>query len=62
MTFYVGLHQPHDAKHFPRCFISNNRLRHRKSGFEVKDWILDSGAFTELATHGRHGAGRNWSD
>ena len=54
MTFYIGLHQPHDARHFPRCFISINRLRGRKSGFEVGDWILDSGAFTELAMHGRY--------
>jgi hypothetical protein len=54
MTFYPGLHQPSDARHFPRCFISINRLRGRKSGFEVGDWILDSGAFTELATHGRY--------
>jgi hypothetical protein len=23
-----------------------NTLRHRKSGFEVHDWILNSGAFT----------------
>lgn len=33
-------------------FISINRLRNRKSGFAVKDWIMDSGAFTTILTHG----------
>ncbi|OJJ13863.1 hypothetical protein BI308_25500 [Roseofilum reptotaenium AO1-A] len=32
--------------------ISLNALRRRKSNFEVKSWILDSGAFTEVARHG----------
>jgi hypothetical protein len=54
MTFYPGLHHPHIAHHFPRCLISINTLRRRKSGFEVGDWILDSGAFTEIATHGHY--------
>lgn len=59
IRFYVGLHQPSDAKHFDRAFISVNRLRGRKSSFEVRDWIMDSGAFTEISTHGqyRHGVG-----
>lgn len=37
--------------------VSINTLRNRKSDFEVDDWILDSGAFTEVARHGgyRHG-------
>ena len=52
MTFCPGLHHPHIAHHFPRVLISINTLRRRKSGFEVNDWILDSGAFTEIATHG----------
>ena len=52
MRFYVGLHQPSDARHFDRCLISIARLRDRKSNFQVQDWILDSGAFTEVATHG----------
>ncbi len=54
IRFYVGLHQPSDAKHFDRAFISVNRLRKRKSGFEVRDWIMDSGAFTEISTYGRY--------
>lgn len=52
MTFFVGLHQPSDAKHFENSFISVNRLRRRKSAFAVGDWIMDSGAFSTLATHG----------
>lgn len=59
MRFYVGLHQPSDAQHFDRCFISVNRLRKRKGPFKVDRWIMDSGAFTELERHGtyRHGVG-----
>lgn len=57
MRFFTGLHQPSDAKHFDAAFVSVNRLRKRKGGFAVGDWIMDSGAFTEISTHGhyRHG-------
>lgn len=51
---FVGLHQPSDARHFDAAFVSVNRLRNRKSDFVVGDWIMDSGAFTEIATHGRY--------
>jgi hypothetical protein len=34
--------------------ISINRLRNRKSGFEVNEWICDSGAFTELSRFGHY--------
>jgi hypothetical protein len=51
---FVGLHQPSDAKHFNAAFVSVNRLRNRKSDFKVGDWIMDSGAFTEIATHGKY--------
>lgn len=54
MRFFTGLHQPSDAKHFEAAFISVNRLRTRKSRFAVGDWILDSGAFTEISTHGHY--------
>ena len=54
MRFFTGLHQPSDAKHFDAAFISVNRLRNRKSGFDVGDWIMDSGAFTEVSGHGRY--------
>ena len=54
MRFFIGLHQPSDAQHFDAAFVSVNRLRNRKSKFAVKDWIMDSGAFTEVSTHGRY--------
>jgi hypothetical protein len=52
MRFFTGLHQPSDAQHFDAAFISVNRIKKRKSGFEVGDWIMDSGAFTTILTHG----------
>ena len=52
MQFFCGLHQPSDAKHFAASFVSVNRLRKRKGPFVVTDWIMDSGAFTEISTHG----------
>lgn len=54
MKFYVGLHQPNHAVHFDRAFISINRIRTRKSDFTVNDWIMDSGAFTEIHNHGTY--------
>lgn len=52
MKFYIGLHHTTLAKHFESSFISINILRNRKSGFEVNDWIMDSGAFTEISNFG----------
>lgn len=52
MLFFVGLHQPSDARRIDRVCISINRLRNRRSDFQVGDWIMDSGAFTEISTHG----------
>ncbi len=52
MRFFIGLHQPSDAKHFDSAFVSVNRLRNRKGAFAVGDWIMDSGAFSTIATHG----------
>ncbi|MEI7913078.1 MAG: hypothetical protein WCK77_25950 [Verrucomicrobiota bacterium] len=51
---FVGLHQPSDAQHFDAAFVSVNRLRKRKSDFKVGDWIMDSGAFTEIANYGHY--------
>jgi hypothetical protein len=34
--------------------ISVNRLRNRKSDFAVNNWMLDSGAFTELFRFGHY--------
>lgn len=52
--FFVGLHQPSDAKYFERAFVSVNRLRRRRKAVEAAQWIMDSGAFTEISTHGRY--------
>jgi hypothetical protein len=54
MDFYVGLHHPSVTRHFARCMVSVNVLRPRKADLVIQDWLLDSGAFTELATHGRY--------
>ena len=54
MKFYVGLHQPSDAKRFDLAFVSVNRIRGRKKPLGAGAWIMDSGAFTEIATHGRY--------
>jgi hypothetical protein len=53
MIFYPGLHQPSDAKHMQRAFISVNRLRTRRKPLGCL-WIMDSGAFTEISMHGRY--------
>lgn len=52
MDFYVGLHQPSDAHHFPRCMVSVSRLEERVSDFAANEWMLDSGAFMTLKLHG----------
>ena len=55
VRFFVGLHHPGDARKFERAFISVNTLRKRKSGFAgYCEWIMDSGAFTEIATYGAY--------
>ena len=56
--FFIGLHQESDAWAFQNCMISFNRLQPRgnraarKSDFRVNNWILDSGAFTEISKYG----------
>lgn len=71
--FFVGLHHPAAARHFvgtgQAVFISVNALRNRRSDFAAGDWVMDSGAFTEVSTHGRYRDGvkvyaeqiRRWS-
>jgi hypothetical protein len=54
MKFYLGLHHPSDARHVERAFISVNSLKRRRSVPAKGEWILDSGAFTTLALHGRY--------
>lgn len=59
MIFYVGLDDVHFAEHFEHAFISVNRLRNRRKAgrFTPKKWIMDSGAFTEISTHGDYRTG-----
>jgi hypothetical protein len=52
MVFFPGLHHPSDAHHFPRAMISINTIRKRKSPLVVNDWLMDSGAFTQIRKHG----------
>ena len=56
MIFYVGLHQPSDARRFPEAMISVKRLTGRRGSFTPpsSSWMLDSGAFTEIDQHGRY--------
>lgn len=42
------------ANHLEKSFISVNRLYRRKSDFEVNNWIMDSGAFTEISNFGHY--------
>lgn len=51
-NFFVGLHHPGDARHFPQACISMNRLDGRKSPVDCEDVLLDSGAFTKVTRHG----------
>lgn len=53
MIFFPGLHHPADARHFERCMISANVLKGRVSDVPANDWMLDSGAFTQIKDHGR---------
>jgi hypothetical protein len=57
MRFFIGLHQPSDAKNFPASMVSVNRLKGRKSAFQVGDWMMDSGAFTAIFKHGGYPEG-----
>jgi len=70
VRFFVGLHHPHAAKHVATpAFISVNALRRRKSDFMAGEWIMDSGAFTEVVRFGGYRFGvdeyasqiRRWS-
>jgi hypothetical protein len=51
VIFFVGLHFVSHAQRFARACVSINRLRARKSDFVAADWIMDSGAFTEVTTY-----------
>ena len=46
--FFTGVHHPSIARHLDRAMVSLNALESRKADFEVREWILDSGAFTRI--------------
>jgi hypothetical protein len=52
MMFLTGMHHPHNAAKVPAAFISAHALARRKSGFPVRRWVLDSGAFRTIELHG----------
>lgn len=58
MLFFIGWDAPTNGekgtKHFQHCMISINSLLKRKSNFSVKNWILDSGAFTRVVSGKGH--------
>ena len=56
MIFYVGIHQPSDAWRTRRAMVSVKRLYGRRGSFTPPsgEWMLDSGAFTELHDHGHY--------
>jgi hypothetical protein len=51
--FYIGLHHPITAWPFLNCMISVNTLVKRQGGFRVNNWIMDSGAFSQISAHGK---------
>lgn len=57
MKFYCGMFDVHHAGRVEHAFININRVRRRKKPVPSADWILDSGAFSELVHYGcyRHG-------
>jgi hypothetical protein len=54
MKFYTGTHHVSHAKILERAMLSVNRLRGRKSDFVANEWIMDSGAFSELLLFGKY--------
>jgi hypothetical protein len=55
VIFFLGLHQPGDARHFRFACVSINRLWRRKKPLPRKCLVLvDSGAFTVLDKFGHY--------
>lgn len=54
MRFFVGMDDVANVQFVSPVFLSVNRLRKRVSDFKGGDWIMDSGAFTEVSTHGKY--------
>ena len=57
MIFFTGITNLSHASKVDYSFISINRLtgnRKRKSDFNAKTWIMDSGAFSQISKDGEH--------
>jgi len=54
MIFYTGIFDIPQMVSFDHAFLSANRLRRRKSDFPANNWIMDSGAFTEISMFGHY--------
>jgi hypothetical protein len=54
MIFYLGIHIIAHAWRFENTFISINVLKNRKKDIKPNNWILDSGAFTNVLKKGEH--------
>lgn len=56
MRFFIGMHLLSHSDKFDDTCISVNVLRRcrRVSDIPVNNWIMDSGAFTELSLYGRY--------
>jgi hypothetical protein len=54
VVFYVGLHDPHLARHFDRACLSVRRLWGRRRPVPCAEVLVDSGAFTELLLYGAY--------
>lgn len=53
MKFYLGFHEvPPLTTPGPPLFLSLKRLYKERKPFVVRDWAIDSGAFSEISTHG----------
>jgi hypothetical protein len=57
VRFYLGIAEPAHAVQVSAAFLSVSRLRRRVGDFPAHDWIMDSGAFTEVTAHGGYRAG-----
>jgi hypothetical protein len=51
--FFIGLEHPSVAWPFANVMLSINTVRGRLREIRLNNWILDSGAFTEISTHGK---------
>lgn len=54
MRFYIGISERSWATHFRRCMISVRRLARTVRDFDANEWMMDSGAFTQITRFGHH--------